>query len=332
MTIKYPVKLLGMGTYLPPNKVSSASLESRLGMPDGWSMKYSGVRERRHVTTESSGYMGARAIEAALEKTGLQLTDIDLLICGSATFDYPLPNQASVIKSELKDGQKVHIPAIDVDTTCLSFVMAFDLASQLLDGKRFHRIALVSSEIASKGLNPADWETSSLFGDAAVAAILEYDPTDQHGVIQADMQTYSEGVYQTLIKGGGNQYFFKDYPYDPGLHSFHMEGTKLLRMAKKRIPEFMDRFFAELEFGISDVDLIVPHQASKVGVYIFRSLYALRDEQVYHNLENYGNCIAASIPLALCHAIEEGRLQRGQTCLISGTSAGFAIGGVLLQY
>jgi 3-oxoacyl-[acyl-carrier-protein] synthase-3 len=332
MNIKHPVKIVGVGSYLPPNRVSSESLETKLGMPAGWSMQRSGVRERRYATTESNASMGARAIEQALERAELQARDLDLLICGSATFDYPLPNQASVTKSEMKGGYEAHFQAIDVDATCLSFVTAFDLAAQIMEGKRYRRVALVSSEIASLGLNPADWETSSLFGDGAAAVILEYDPAGEHGVIQAHMRTYSEGVNQTIVKGGGTRYFFKDHPYDPALHSFQMEGKKLLRMAKKRIPEFMDEFFAELGIGLTDVELVIPHQASKVGVHIFRSLYPLVDEQVYNNLEMHGNLISVSIPLALCQAIEDGTLQRGQTCMITGTSAGFAIGGVLFRY
>ena len=108
-----PIKILGLGKYLP-QEVSSADLEQKHGLPQGWSEKYSGVKSRHHITFETIGYMGAKAIEQALEKCQMELKDIDMLISASAGFDYPLPSQASVIKSELKDGMTVNIPALDI--------------------------------------------------------------------------------------------------------------------------------------------------------------------------------------------------------------------------
>ncbi len=332
MKVLQPIKIVSMGKYLPINKVRSEELELALNMPSGWSERYSGVRERHHSNEESGGVMGARAIETALEKASMQLSDIDLLICASATFDYPLPNQASVIKKELKDGHKVNIPSISVDSTCLSFVSALDVVSTMLDGKRYRNAIVVSSEIASKGINPENWETASLFGDGAVAAIVSYDESGQSGVIKGGMRTYSEGVFDTIIRGGGNENHAKDVAYDPDMHSFHMSGKKLLKLAKKKIPEFMKEFFSDLSMKIEDADLVIPHQASKSGVMIFEKMYKFKEGQVYGNLETHGNCIAASIPMSLHDAIEEGKIRRGDTCMLCGTSAGFSIGAVLIKY
>ena len=192
------------------------------------------------------------------------------------------------------------------------------------------KIGVVSVEVASNGLNPNNWETATLFGDGAAAAILTWGGDGE--IIHAHQETYSEGAFTTQVKGGGNEYFFKDHPYDPELHSFSMEGIKLLKMAKKKIPPFMERFFEPLDMEITDIDLIIPHQASRAGVAIFRNMYPFTDEQFFMNLETHGNCISASIPMALYDAIQQGRLQRGQTCLICGTSAGFSIGAVLFRY
>ena len=269
-------------------------------------------------------------MKEALINAGLEFEDLDLLICGSATFDYVIPNQACVIKGEIEGDNKTHVPAITVDSTCLSFVSSVDMASRLLDGKRYKKIGIVSVEIASNGLNPKNWETVTLFGDGAAAAVLSWEGTGE--VIHALQETYSEGAFTTHLKGGGNEYFFKDHPYDPELHSFSMQGIKLLKMAKKKIPVFMERFFDPLDISITDIDLIIPHQASRAGIAIFRNMYDFSDEQFFVNLETHGNCISASIPMALYDAIQQGRLKRGQTCLICGTSAGFSIGAVLFRY
>ncbi|GAB4427963.1 MAG: beta-ketoacyl-ACP synthase III [Bacteroidia bacterium] len=334
MHITHPIRLLGTGKYLPGEAVRSDVLEERLGIPPGWAMRYSGVAERHYRQGESLAYMGAQALEQALATAGLVFGDLDLLICGSATFDYPIPSQASVLKHELeqRSGQPTTVATLDVDSTCLSFVSGFDLAARLLDGRRYRRIAVVSAEVSSNGLNPTDWEIATLFGDGAGAAVLAWDDTGTAGVIHADMKTYSEGVFHTIVRGGGHAYFFRDHPYDPALHSFHMEGIKLLRLAKRYIPVFMEAFFAGLDSCITDVDLIIPHQASKTGIEVFEQMYPFAAGQVFSHLETHGNCIAASIPMALHDAIAADGLQRGQTCLICGTSAGFSIGGVLFTY
>ena len=276
--------------------------------------------------------MGARAIESALENSSLELSDIDLIISAGATFDYPLPNQSSIIKSELKEGLKYDIPTIDIDTTCLSFVTSFDIASKMMDNYQYKNIIIVSSEIASNGLNTNNPETLTLFGDAAVAVILSYDESGESFFLKGSLKTYTEGVYHTLIKGGGNKYFFKDNPYNEGLHSFKMDGNKLLKLARKELKEFTDNFFDDLGYSISDVDIIIPHQASKIGIALFKKMYDFDDNKVINNLSAHGNCIAASIPLMIHQSMKNNKLKRGDLCLLLGTSAGFSIGASLFRY
>ena len=260
-----PIKIVGFGKYLP-EKVSSGDIENKFGLPLGWSERYSGVNSRHHVTFESNGFMGAQAVESALQNCQMKLADIDLLISAGATFDYALPNQSTVIKSELKDGMVVNISTFDVDSSCLSFISAFEIASALLDGKKYKNIIIVCSEISSKGLDSTNWETLTLFGDAAVAVILQFDSHSDSCFIKTDMKTYSEGVYDSIIQGGGNKFHFKDYPYNQQLYSFAMNGKKLLRLAIKKLPKFIESFFADLPIKIEETDAIIPHQASKLGV------------------------------------------------------------------
>ena len=219
MNIIKSFKILGTGIYLPGKKVRSSELEKKYNIPKGWSEKNSGVKERYHADKISGGEMGARAVENALQNANLSLEDIDLLISTSATFDYPLPNESVIIKSEIKDSEQYHFPAISVDSTCTGFITGIDVAAHLLDGKRYRNIVIVSAEIASKGINPDNWETATLFGDAAVAAIISYDPSGKSGLIKSMSKTYSEGVYQAIIRGGGNRNPIKDFTYDKCLHS-----------------------------------------------------------------------------------------------------------------
>jgi len=331
MKINRRIKIVSTGYYLP-KLVTSSELEAKYNLSKGWSERYSGVRNRHHVTFESNGYMGARAIESALENSNLELSDIDLIISAGATFDYPLPNQSSITKSELKEGLRYNIPTIDIDTTCLSFLTSFDIASKMMDNDQYKNIIIVSSEIGSNGLDSNNSETLTLFGDAAAAVILSYNESIDSLFIKGAMKTYTEGVYHTIIKGGGNKFFFKENPYDEELHSFNMDGKKLLKLAKKEMKPFTDKFFEDLDYTMEDVDVVIPHQTSKIGMALFKKMYKLDDDKVMSNLLNHGNCIAASIPLALHQSIENKKIKRGDLCLLLGTSAGFSIGASLFRY
>lgn len=326
-----PIKIIASGKYLP-KIVYSSQIEDLHNLERGWSAKNSGVESRHHVTFECNGYMGARAVENAFEKCNLQLKDVDLLISASATFDYPLPNQASVIKSELVNGKEFDFGTIDIDASCLSFVNAFEVASALLDGKQYKTIVIVSSEISSKGLNPANKETITLFGDGAVAFILQYDESADARFYKAMQKNYTEGIFDSLVKGGGNKYYFKDNPYTTDLYSFTMNGKNLMRLALQKLAPFIDAFFEDLAIKILDVDSVIPHQASLKAVLILEKTYNFKPNQVKGNLKTHGNCIASSIPMLLHDSIENGEIKRGDICFLVGTAAGFSIGGALIRY
>lgn len=326
------IKLISSGIYLP-KIVSSGELESKYScISKGFSEKFSGVKNRHQVTFETNGFMGARAIEQALDKANLKLKDIDLLISAAATFDYPLPSQSSVIKSELKDGDKFHFSTFDVNSTCLSFVTALEIAGKMIDGNQYKNVVIVSSEISSKGLNSNNPETLSLFGDGAVAFVISHDPKGESGIIKSKVSTYSEGVFHTIIKGGGNVLHFKDTLYDEKLFSFQMKGIKMLKLAKREMPNFMKDFLKDSELTLPSFDVIVPHQASKTGIQLFKKMFDIKENQIVENIETHGNCIAASIPFLLHDTIEKNLLKRGQTCLLFGTSAGFSIGALAFKY
>ena len=332
--MNYPgkaLKIIASGKYLP-EKISSAELERENPfLPEGYSERNSGVFSRHRASFESNGYMGARAAESALEKAGISLSDIDLLISAAATFDYPLPSSSSVIKSEMAGAEQAGFPTLDIDSTCLSFVSAFEVAAKMLDGKQYRNILIVSSEIASKGLNRNDPETFTLFGDAAVAFILTLEEGPSY-FAGAWFRSYSEGLACTIIRGGGNKHHFRDTPYDESLFSFEMKGIQMLKLAQRTLPDFMQMVLEELSMQLNDFDAIIPHQASKTGLQLFQRLFRPDEGKLKTNLDRYGNCIAASIPLLLHDCMENGGIRRGDLCLLFGTSAGFSIGALAFRY
>ena len=162
MHIAQPFNIAGVGTAVPERLVTSEELEESLGLPAGWSEKYSGVRTRYHAEHETNSQLAAQALQKALDHAGLQAQDLDVVISAAATYDYPLPNNACMIMHTL--APKVEgITCLDVDTTCLSFLTGIDYAARLIASGDAHRVAVVSSEIASRGLNPGHKESSTLF-------------------------------------------------------------------------------------------------------------------------------------------------------------------------
>lgn len=166
------VKILGTGKHLPEKIVTDEELDERLGVPSGWVSKVTGVGMRHYVSGgETSSMMGARAAEAALKAAGLGFSDIDCLVCTSGTKEQPLPSTAVLIQRAM--GQEDSgVPAFDLDSTCLSFVTGLDVMSYMVAAGRYRHVLLVSSEIASVGLNWAEKESAALFGDGAAAAVI----------------------------------------------------------------------------------------------------------------------------------------------------------------
>lgn len=331
LSISRPCRILSTGQYLP-TPVSSESIEEKHGLPKGWSMKYSGVNVRHQVTHETLAVMGSQAAQQALDAASLTLDDIDVFITGGSGFDQIIPCQAALTLSAMEGGSQAHCEAFHVNTTCLSFVTAFALAADKLQLPDVKRVLVVAAEVASKGIGPENWETLTLFGDGAAAVILEETNLPHCGLVAHMHKTYTEGTQAAQIPGGGIAKWIEDHAFDPALHHFHMDGRELLRLALKHLPAHMTEFFARAGTSWSEVDWTLPHQASKTGMGMIPKLAQVHPDRVINILEHTGNCIAASIPMALHELVSKGRLQPGQTAFLSGTSAGFAIGSLLYQH
>ena len=291
-----------------------------------------GIAERRYVTDETASQMGAYALMGALEKSGIQYENIDAIICASGSMEQALPCTASLIQCALSR-PGVNIPCFDVNATCLSFVTALDLASSLLATDRFKTIAIVSTEIASVGLNPKQHEAYALFGDGAAAVIVQKpEASETSCVIHAAMNTFSEGADHCRIEGGGTKHHPSKYQPDSEKFLFSMEGKKVFRLVLETIPEFFSKAMHDSGLTLEDISLVIPHQASGNGMELVRRKLNVDRSKYMDILSKHGNMIAASIPLALHYAIEQGRIQRGNKVMLMGTSAGMSIGMVVFEY
>ena len=326
------VKIVATGKYLPKRKVTAQTLANKLGISSQWIEKKSGVMERYFVEDETASEMGAQAAKVALLSAGLAIEDIDCIVCANAAPEQVIPCTAALLQQHLGRAA-IGIPAFDINATCLSFVAALDTMSYLVAAGRYQRVLIVSSEIASSALDWSHLESCTLFGDGAAAVIVEQAlQSDSAEICCSRMETYSSGAQMTQCLGGGSKHHPREYQQHPERFMFQMQGKAVYRMAAKVLPGFVARLFAERGYQMRDMDLVIPHQASLMAMRLLRKQLGIAEQGLMVTAHNHGNTVAASIPMALHEAICQRRLRRGDRALLLGTAAGFAAGGIVLEY
>jgi len=331
MQVNLPLKIIGHGRYLPKRIVPNTEVEAMCGLSAGWVERRNGVRERRWVTDETSSFMSAEAAREALDEARLKPNQLDLIINASGTGEQAIPDTGSLIQRQLGLG-KSGIPAMTVHTTCLSFIAAMDVASNFINSGRYKNILIASADVASCGINPKEPESATLVGDAAAAVVVTRSDYGEPSMIHhAHFKTYGDGAYLTAIMGGGSARHPRFANHNPEDDLFHMDGPAVLRMVREVGHEFLEELYPGLSKSIMDIDIVVPHQASKVGLMMLER-FGWPHSKIMSTLETLGNCVAASIPATLYQAVIDGNIQRGQKILLVGTGAGLSLGGLVLTY
>jgi len=336
MNSKRKIKIISTGKYLPKRIVTSEEVDRMMKIPEGTIANRVGIKERRYAMgpEESAAKMAAYAVMDALEKSNLKLTDLDAIICTSGTGEQEVPYDAALVLKNLSQ-ERLGLATFDVCTTCTSFITGLDVVSYMVDAGRYKRVAIVSSDVASVGIDYTKMESGALFGDGAAAVIIERTPEGEgSGIIHAVQETFPEGSETCRLVGGGSKVKTSDY-LNPELREqflFQMDGKNVFKLASQVVGPVVERLFKEANLKVSDMAISVPHQASPSGMELIRKKLEIPTEKWVNIIENHGNMVAASIPMALCYAIEEGRVQRGEKIFLLGTSAGFSVGGLVLEY
>ena len=244
-----------------------------------------------------------------------------------------IPCTAALVHRELGLGDS-GIPAFDVNATCLSFLVALDLLGAAISAGRFRRVLIVSSEIASAGLPWDEPATAMLFGDGAAAVVLSHGtPGETSQLLGTHFETFSDGANFCQIRAGGTRLRARDDPLAYAGHAvFRMDGKATYRMAAQRLPVYLERLLARAGIGLGDLSAIVPHQASAKALAHLQAALGLPEDKIVRVLTTRANQMAASIPVALHHAVASGAIQRGDTIALVGSGAGLSFGGAVLRY
>ncbi len=318
------VKVASTAFYAPPRVETAAELAPLIGRSADWIVERTGVRERR-ICEEPVEVMAARAARAAL---GPGLTP-DLILNASVSPRQLIPDTSVYLQRELGlEG----IPSYSIHASCLSFLAALHDAAALVAAGAYRRVLVVSAERGSIGRNMSEPESAALIGDGAAAAVLEPTPMDEASALVGwRMTTWPSGAALTELRGCGQA----RRPDDPATrledNRFSMDGPAVYKMALRRVPAFVRALLVGHGLGVGDVDWVVPHQASGPGLALLPRL-GFPAERTVNIVGEFGNCVAASIPMALAHLAASGKLFRGQTVLLLGTGAGFSVAGALLRW
>lgn len=305
------VRIVGYGNYLPPNTV-----------------EFDGEIRYRCNGRETQLDMAVKAAKKALENSKLDIKDIDCIVSSSAVIMQPIPCNAALIHEQIAKG--TNIPAMDINTTCTSFVTALDTMSYLIDAGRYKNVLIVASDVSSEGLNEEQKESYTLFSDGASAVIISKSEDSNQGIVGSLIRTYSEGAHATEIRGGGSlKSALKYKPENKADYTFDMRGKSILSLCAKKLPEVFEEFEKEFNISMNDVDIIIPHQASRALPFIMKRLKI--DEGKYVNrVKEFGNMVSVSIPYMLCDLLEKEKIKKGDSVLLCGTAAGLTCNILLI--
>jgi 3-oxoacyl-[acyl-carrier-protein] synthase-3 len=319
----------GWGRYVPSQVLTNADLERLVDTSDEWIRTRTGIRERRvAAANETTASMAAVASLRAIRTAGIEPDDIDLILLGTLTPDYWMPSTAALVKEAIGNSRA---SAMDVAAACSGFVYAFATAQAWITSGLAKHVLVIGAELLTRFLDYTDRSTCILFGDGAGAVVLSASE-EPGGALGIELTTEPQGAYMIWLPAGGAKSPPSAATIARGEHYIRMEGRETYRFATKTMATTALESIRKSGLQPSDVDLFIPHQANIRIVEAVAKGLGLPMERMYVNLDKYGNTSAASVPIALAEAVNEGRLKVGDRVCIVAFGAGFTSGAVTIEW
>ena len=323
------VHVTGWGSYAPSQVLTNADLERMVETNDEWIVSRTGIRERRIAgPDETTASMAAVAGLRAIATAGLAPDDIDLIIVGTLTPDYPMPSTAALVKGAI--GNK-RAAAMDLGAACSGFVYGYATANAYIASGMAQHVLVIGAETLSRYTDFADRSTCILFGDGAGAAVLSASD-EPGGTMGIEMTTVPSGAYFIWLPAGGAARPPTAASLAAGEHYMKMKGSETFKVAVRTLGSTALASVKRAGIELSDIDLVVPHQANiRIIEALTKSLH-FPMEKVFVNVSRYGNTSAASVPLALSEAVAAGRVKQGDRLLFVAFGSGLTSGAITLQW
>jgi 3-oxoacyl-[acyl-carrier-protein] synthase-3 len=344
--------IAGIGMYVPSHVVTNHDLIKYMETTDEWIQERTGIKERRyaHRTEETTTTMAVEASKIAIERAGITPQDIDFIVFATLCPDYYFPGCGVLLQRAM--GMK-QIGALDIRNQCSGFVYALSVADQFIKTGMYKNILVVGSEKHSFGLDftTRGRNVSVIFGDGAGAVVLQ--PTEEagRGILSTHLHSdgneaeilamynpgthanhWKEEKYASFDEAEIGQMFFSHSMIDDGQIFPYMDGPAVFKTAVVKFPEVIMEALDSNGLSTNDIKVLIPHQANlRISQFVQHKM-KLRDDQVYNNIQRYGNTTAASVPIALCEAWQEGRIQKGDLVCLAAFGSGFTWASALMRW
>lgn len=329
MSQRLRAKITALGTYVPPRVLTNHDFEEMVETSDEWILTRTGIRER-HVVDKgvATSDMATEAARCALAQRGLAPKDVDAIVVATVTPDMFFPSTACLVQHKLgADG----VWGFDLSAACSAFVYALQAGAQFVMSGTHKRVLVIGSDTMSSILDYTDRATCILFGDGAGAVILE-PAEDGVGIIDFQHEIDGSGGCSLYMPGGGSLNPSTHETVDKKMHFVHQDGQAVFKYAVKKMGEVCEKLLSRNGVTAADIDCFIPHQANQRIIKATADRVGLAPEKVIINIDRYGNTTAATIPLAMQTAREEGRLKKGDLVLLASVGAGFTVGATLLRW
>ena len=345
-------KIAGIGMYVPEKVVTNNELKQYMDTDDQWIQERTGIQERHyaHRTEETTTTMAVEAASIAIKRAGISAADIDFIVFATLSPDYYFPGCGVLLQRAMKMKE---IGALDVRNQCSGFLYALSVADQFIKTGMYKNILVVGSEKHSFGL---DFTTrgrniSVIFGDGAGAVVLQATENEQSGILSTHLHSdgesaeilamynpgthanhWAEKNYAAFDKAEIGQMFMSHTMIDQAQNFPFMDGQSVFKKAVVKFPEVIMEALYKNGYNPTDINLLIPHQANlRISQFVQQKL-KLRDDQVYNNIQHYGNTTAASVPIALCEAWQKGMIKEGDLVCLAAFGSGFTWASALLKW
>ena len=334
----YHSKISGLGFYVPANTVTNDDLSKIIDTNDEWIQERTGIQERRHIVKgeDTTTSMGVKAAKIAIERAGISNDEIHFVIFATLSPDYYFPGPGVLVQRDL--GLKT-VGALDVRNQCSGFVYALSVADQYIKTGMYKNVLVIGSEVQSTGLDMTTRGrgVSVIFGDGAGAAIVSREEDLTKGILSTHL--HSEGIHaeELIVKApgmGGRWITDIIADNDPDDESYfpYMNGQFVFKNAVVRFSEVINEGLEANNLKVSDIDMLIPHQANLRIAQFIQKKFGLTDDQVFNNIQKYGNTTAASIPIALTEAWEQGKIKSGDTFVLAAFGSGFTWASAIIKW
>ncbi len=327
----YECRIAGTGRYVPEKVMTNADLEKIVETSDEWIIKRTGIRERRIAADDqSTSDLALEAARVALDQAGLAAEDLDAIILATLTPDTYCPAGACYVQNLLG---ATNACAFDLSAACTGFVYGITVGSSLVRAGIHKNVLVLGAETLSRFIDYTDRNTCILFGDGAGAAVLSRaEEGDDSRLLDHYLRSDGAGTDLIIMPGGGARRPSSHDTVDGKLHFLSMQGNDVFKFATKSMQTLIETAIERNGLSVDDLDLVVPHQVNSRIIDTVLRKVDIPEEKIYLNLQRYGNTSAASVPMALHEAVEEGRIQAGSLVLLVAFGAGLTWGYNLVRW